>query len=235
MNLEKINQALKNNIILCTGTAPDRKEMLLATYKNDIKFFPFKKIFLSTTDPQNRDFLFGEQKPVFELFKSNGQQLDCLNCVITSIKNALNDPQVLDEDIILFKHESYFVKDMYLIRKAIGAIILNKYDMVIQTMSNCLAKLWYLNGCFFIRVSAARPVFKTLSIVEKLPREASFCELFLTNYVFNKINHPYTIECHFEGQDNRIGFYHIPTAPMQPWKVWKKEDYNNLFKDVQLE
>ena len=234
MNLKKVNDALKTKIVLCTGTAPNRRDMLLDTYKNDIKFFPFKKIFLSTTDPKNMNVLFEEQKPVYELFQSRGQQLDCLNCVITSIKNAINDPEVSDEDLILFKHESYFIKDMHLIRKAVGTIVVNNYDMVIQTMSNCLAKLWYLNGSFFIKVSAAKQIFKNLSIITQLPKDAAFCELYLTNYVFNKIKRPYTVECHFEGQDNRLGFYHIPTAPMEPWKVWDKTDYEDLFGDIHL-
>ena len=235
MGLALVSRVIRNRVILCTGTAPKRKEMLLDTYHNDIRFIPFKKIFLSTTDPGNADFLFDQEKPVCEIFPEYGtdsyitRQLNCLNCIVTSIRNAVNDPEVLDEDVILFKHESFFIKDMNLITRAIGAIVLYDYDLVIQSFH-----AWYHSGSFFLKVSSARPIFKDLSHVKELHLQN--CELYLKNYLFSQLKRIYTVNCHpFEGEDNRLGFYHIPRGPLHPWQVWGMEDYHTLFQDVPIQ
>lgn len=229
-----VQRVLRNRIILCTGTAPKRKDLLLDTYHNDSRFIPFKKIFLSTTDPDNANILFDQERPVCELFPEYGQdprtirQLNCLNCITSSIRNAVNDPEVLDEDVILFKHETFFIKDMALVTRAIGMIVLYDYDLVIQSFHD-----WYHTGVFFLKVSSARPIFKGSAHVKELPLQN--CELYLKHNLFNKLSRIYTVNCHpYEGEDNRLGFYHIPRTPLHAWEVWGMEDYHTLFKDVPL-
>ena len=230
MGLDKVNYFLNNKIVLCTGTGFHRKEMLLDTYKNDIRFLSFKKIFLATTDPDNMKILFGRQSPVSELFPDLGKQLNSINCVLLALKKAVNDPEINDDDILLFKHESYFIKDLDLIRKALGTIVLNGCDMVIQTFRD-----WYHNGSFFIKASAARPLFQNISLLKAFPPNAPTCELYLTNRIFNQLKRVYTVSCDpYEGQDNRLGFYHIPPKLLEPWMVWDKRNAKDLFKDVFL-
>ena len=238
MGMKQVNYALENKIILCTGTGFHRRQMLLDTYINDTKYFPFKKIFLSTNDPENLDLVFGNQTPTTHFFPHYGHQLDCLNCIMTSIRNAVNDPEVFDDDIILFKHESYFVNDLYLIRKALGTIVLNNYDMVVQFFRHYNLREWQLTGSFFIKVSAARPLFTDFTELTQFPHptgswEAS-CEYYLDNYVLNQLKRVYKVPCHYEGQDNRLGIYHIPKTHLVRWQIWDKEDYHDLFNDVCL-
>ena len=40
------------------------------------------------------DITFNGKKPVCQLIEDRGKQLDCLNCIFTTLKNAANDPEV---------------------------------------------------------------------------------------------------------------------------------------------
>ena len=233
--LEKVNYILKNKIILCTGTANHRKEMLLNTYKNDVNFFPFKKIFFSTCDPENMDVVFGTQVPVYEFIPDLDHHLNSLNCIITSIRNAVNDPEVLDDDIILFKHESRVANDLHLIRKVIGAIAINGYDMVAHDLLEWPTNLYH-TGAFFLKVAPARPLFKDHPLLEKYPFPGYFTELYLTRHVFNQLKLIYKVKCPYEAYDTRLGFYHSPGSPeyIPTGGIWDKTDYENLYNDVLL-
>lgn len=234
-NIEKVTNVLKNKLILCTGTGFHRKQRLLDTYQNDIKYMQFKKIFLSTCDEENIDIVFGEQQPITELFPHHGHQLDSLNCIISSIRNAVNDSEILDDDIILFKHESRIVNDLHLIQKVIGAFVINGYDMVAHDLLEWPTNLYH-TGAFFIKASSARPLFKDLSILTKYPYEGCFTELYLTKHVFNQLKLIYKVKCPYEVYDTRLGFYHNPGGPehIPAYGIWDKKDYENLYNDVLL-
>ena len=235
MNLEKIDHVLKNKLVLCTGPSLHRKELLNLTYQNDIRFFSFKKIFLSTNDPENINALPIKASPITELIPNQNHGLNCINCLITSIKNAVNDPELLDDDIILFKHESYFARDLNLIRKALGTIVLKHNDMVIQTFLTREGIATHHYGAFFIKVVSARPVFKNLSIVTSL-QDSVNSEHYATHRIFYKIKSIYSVysKTTTADGDGKLGFYHIPWHGLHPEALWQKEDYDDLFKDVIL-
>ena len=220
-----IDDTLRNKIILCTGSAFQQKEKLIDTYNNDIRFIPFKKVFFSTCDQNNLDISLGKKKPVCEYFLNQGKQLNCSNCVLTTIRNAVNDREVLDDDIILFKHESHFVKDPLLIKRALEMILLDDYEMVIQSFQE-----WLYTGNFFLRVSSARPIFSHLSAISKYPPNAPFNEGYLTNYIFNQVERIHRVNCSpHEAANSRLGFYHLPFEPVGQHHVWGMEDYHELF------
>ena len=59
-----------------------------------------------------------------------GHQLDCLNCILTSLKNVVADPEIDDDDIIVFKHETVFINDMNLVQ-----VQFKKFSMVLAWLS----------------------------------------------------------------------------------------------------
>ena len=229
-NLDKVNHAIQHRLILCTGTGWRRKDWVIATYRNDIRLLRFKKIFFATNDPDNRDLCFDQQKPVTQFFPHIVHQVDCINSILTCMQKAIQDPEILDDDIFLFKHESSFAKDLYLIQKTIGAIVLNGYDAVVQTIRG-----HYYSGIFFIKASAARIAFQGLSLLNQMPPDLPFCELYLTHRPFSKVRNVYRVPTHYIAQDDRLGFFKIATTDIPNGGVWDKSDYNQLFHDVHLD
>ena len=105
-----VDSFLKNKIILCTGPALGRYEMLKNSTEADMGLIPFKKIFVTTNEPSIKGIIFREKEPnSCYLIPNRGKHLDCLNCIISTMRSAVNDPDIQDDDIILFKHESVFL------------------------------------------------------------------------------------------------------------------------------
>ncbi len=226
-----------DRIILCTGPSFGRGDLLKSVTERDHEILPFKKIFLATNDPRNLGVEFHGKRPAVELLVQRGKQLDCLNCIIRSIRNVVNDPECLDDDIILFKHESVYISDMNLVRKAIGKI-LDGFD--------CVAKYWigfphtktpgrlndyYHPNSFFLRVGAARPIFKDHPVIPYFTEEYQFCEEYLTKYLFSRLSRIYRIDYHHSSwKDNELGFYHIPRYEDPPEWLWDKKNYDELYR-----
>lgn len=221
-----IDDVLQNHMILCTGPSLGRKEMLKENTEKDMHLIPFKKIFLSSNDPQNSDLLFAGEKPVWELLEERGKQLDCLNCIITTIKNVVNDPTCTDEDIILFKHESLYINDIHLFRKAVGKI-LSGHDMVVRYWD---PDGFYMTDAFLLKISAARELLKNLEEVTVLD-EYKFCEDYFTKVIVSALPKVYQINySHFTRKDTELGFFHIPVAGEENWEgYWDKENYDEIY------
>lgn len=224
----RIDFVLKNKIILCTGPSFNRKVELKAITENDMKFIPFKKIFLSTNDPRNADVVFEQMQPMVELLEPLEHLLDCMNCITTSIKNAVNDPSCQDDDIILFKHESVFIDDMYLVRGAIGKI-LEGYDAVTRWKGSDWCDV------FFIKVSSARELFANKQLISSLEGYIR-CEEFLTKTVFDVLPKLYRIFSNREVGNHygstELGLFHV--SPGYKYVDWDKKNYNDLYSDLPL-
>lgn len=223
-----VDYYLKNKIVLCTGPALNNYEILKRTTEADMALIPFKKIFLSTNDRKNRDITFHNQTPVTRVLLARGKQLDCINCIITSLKNAVKDPEVFDDDIILFKHETVYINDMNLIKKGITKL-LEGYNMI--------ARSWRVRNstrgtdAFLVRVSAIRKFIQHLGVVNNFTPEARFCEEYFTRYLTKKIRNVYDIPyCHSNGWFSELGFYHIPSAAESNRAPWNKKNYDKLFR-----
>jgi hypothetical protein len=225
-----IDYYLKNKIILCTGPSLNRYDLLKNSTEIDMNFMTFKKIFVTTNDPRIMNITFNGKKPDYsELIPDRGKQLDCLNCIVTTIKNAVNDPEVADDDIILFKHETVYINDMELIRKAMGKLLNEGYDMVDR-------KVGYIGGMyatdvFFVRVSAIKEIIKNFYPREGFPPEAWYCESYFTHYIVRDIPNIYSILYHHSnGGFTELGFYHIPSWEESHWPMWDRKNHDELFK-----
>lgn len=239
-NREKIDSAIRHNIILCTGPAYGRKQQLIDVTMHDMALIPFKKIFVITNDQTIVDVMFGQTKPVCLFFSARGKQLDCLNCIIHSLIQVARDPDCLDDDIMLFKHESVYINDMYLVSLALGKI-LEGHDMVAKYWvgKDCITSLhfndYYHTDSFFISVKAARLLVKNLQELPNFTQEYQFCEEYFTKYIANKLPSVYKIDYHHSSwKDNELGFYHIPRYEEDPNWYWDKKNYNDLFKTSSL-
>ena len=223
----QIDHALQNHIILCTGPSLGRRERLKENTELDLARIPFKKIFLTTNDSKNLDLTFGTKTPACHLIENRGHQLDCLNCIISTIKNVLKDPECSDQDIILFKHESLYINDMALVRQAVRKI-LEGHDMVVRHWA---PDSFYMTNAFYMKVGAAREVFKDLVEVSSFNEDFSFCEDYFTKYIVNSIPKVYKIDySHLTRKDNELGLYHIP--PQGEENVcgyWDKKNYDQLY------
>ncbi|MBS0648526.1 MAG: hypothetical protein JSS10_04785 [Verrucomicrobia bacterium] len=215
-------------MILCTGPSLERKQMLKENTERDLRLIPFKKIFLSSNDPQNSDLIFAGKKPIWELIDERGKQIDCLNCILTTIKNAVNDPTCKDDDIILFKHESLYINDMHLVRKAVEKI-LEGYDIVVRYWS---PDKFYMTDAFFIKVSSARKIFQNHPQLTTF-QEQQFCEEYFTSMIVSALPNVYSIPySHFTRKDTELGLFHIPVAGEENWEgYWDKKNYHTLFKE----
>lgn len=224
----ELEDILKNKIILCTGPSLGSYDILKKTTESDLGLIPFKKIFVSTNDPAIIGISFNGRSPVCEQIPLWGKQLDCLNCIISTIKNAVNDPEVLDDDIILFKHETVFLSDMGLVKKAISKLI-EGYDMV--------ARSWEVpksatrgTDAFFVKAGAIREIIKDYPLVSEFVHDGKFCEHYFTTYVVNKIPNVYDVSyCHSNGWFSEIGFYHFPSCAESQRSPWDKSNYHELF------
>ena len=233
-NLEKVNDAIQNKIILCTGPSPQDKELLIDTYRNDRKIFAFKRIFLSSVNPANRDIFFKERQSPVILLPDQGKQINCLNSIISTIQAAVNDPNSEDTDIILFKHETYFAKNLPLIQKAIGALVINGYDLVAQIALSYLQDT-FCSGNFFIKVSAARPIFKGLTPLVLPPGDKTNCEAYVTSRFFSKVKLVYKVGIRYESKEDHLGFFHLISRITYGEQRSGKQDVQGLFHDVNLE
>lgn len=221
-----VKKYLNHKVVLCTGPSLRRYEMLKNTVEEEMWLIPFKKIFIVTNDPQiENNITFNNVKPICKLIPERGHQLDCLNCIIDNLKQVISDPEILDDDIILFKHESVFINDMELIKKAISTL-LNGYDMVVRNRSWSGAA----TDVFFVKVSAIREIANNLSTVTEFPSFAPFCELYFTHYIVNHVRRVYSISYEHSGWGpNELGFYHRPrSGDILP--PWNKENRDKLFK-----
>jgi hypothetical protein len=231
-----IESALNNQIILCTGPSFGRAGLLKSNTEKDMELIPFKKIFLSTNDPNNLKITFKNKKPVGELIERKDKQLDCLNCIISSIKNAVNDSDSSPDDIIIFKHESVYISDMHLVKQAIGKI-LEGYDAVMKYWigfgnepPNQL-KDYYHSDSFYMKVSAAKPIFQDLPQVKWFTKDYQFCEEYLTKYIVSKLPKVYKIDYHHSSwKDNELGFYHMPRYEEDPNWFWDKKNYDEIYR-----
>lgn len=232
----KIDDVLQNKIILCTGPSFGRREMLKLNTERDMQLIPFKKIFLSTNDANNLDLIFRNQIPVSEFIEARNKQLDCLNCIISTINNVINDEECDDNDIIIFKHESVFVNDMNLVRQAIGKI-LDGYDMVVkywigfESIPSTSLKDYYHTDSFYLKVGAAREFLKNQPLVLHFTSDYQFCEEYFSKHIVSKLPSVYKIEYqHSSWKDNELGFYHIPGGYEDPNWHWDKKNYDEIYK-----
>ena len=224
-----IDFVLKNKVILCTGPARNNRDLLVRSTEADMTWIPFKKIFVVTNDPKNMDVTFKGQVPSCQLIADEGKQLDCLNCLIFSIKNAVNDPDVKDDDIILFKHESVYINDMDLIKKAIGKI-LGGYGMVVRLNE----VPWYQGArgsdVFFVKVSSIKEIINSISKVTALRNVGDCCEKYYTDFIVNSIKNVYNVPYkHSNGGFTELGFYHIYSPFTITDPSWDKKNRDQLF------
>lgn len=223
------NYYLKNKIILCTGPSLNRFDMLKKNTEADLSVIPFKKIFLTTNDPRNLAVDFLGIKPICAEIPDRGHQLDCLNCIISTLKNAVNDPEVEDDDIIIFKHESLFISDLNLIKKSISKI-LEGHDMV--------ARSWMVpnsrtrgTDVFYVKVSSIRELVKDFPYVESFTAQDTFCEQYFTSHFVYPLKNVYDVVFHHSNwKFGELGFYHIPRLSHDQLGYWDKSNYDELFK-----
>lgn len=215
-NSDAIDEILKNRMILCTGSAFKNRAQLIRTSEFDAKQIPFKKIYAAVDDPNNLDVTFKNAKSHISLIPNLGSQYDGINCIIGSIKNAVNDPESLDDDIIIFRHETLFIYDMDLVKRSIAKFT-EGYNVVARFFTNG-KQSFYVTGSFFLRVSAARPIFKDHPFVTQFDKEVgTFCEDYLTQHLVNKIPNQFIIHVsHPLHGESELGFYHYPSGYLIP-------------------
>jgi hypothetical protein len=236
MKNDSVASVLNNHILLCTGPSFGRASMLKSTTEQDMKVIPFKKIFLSTNDPNNLKITFNGKKPICELLVRKNKQLDCLNCIISSIKNAVNDPDCQSDDIIIFKHESVYINDMRLVKKAVGKTLegydgVFKYWIGFKDAHPPHLNDYYHSDSFYIKASAAKPIFENLPLVKWFTKDYQFCEEYLTKHIISKLPNPYKIDYHHSSwKDNELGFFHIGNCEEDPKWYWDKKNYNELYQ-----
>lgn len=234
--ISDIEAALSHRMILCTGPSFGRAAMLKNTTEKDLALIPFKKIFLSTNDPKNLLLTFSGKKPVTELLEQKDKQIDCLNCIISSIKKAVNDPDCQMDDIIVFKHESVYISDMHLVKQAVGKI-LEGFDGVFKFWIGFKNQQppgrlndYYHSDSFYIRVGAAKPIFENHSLVKWFTQDYQFCEEYLTKQIVNLLPKPFKIDYHHSSwKDNELGFYHMPRYEEDPNWFWDKKNYEIIY------
>lgn len=234
--IREIDKVVQNKIILCTGPSLGRREILKLNIERDMQLIPYKKIYLCTNDPKNLDLTFGDQIPICELIETRNKQLDCLNCIISTINSAINDKDCKDDDIIIFKHESVFINDMNLVRQAIGKI-LDGYDMVIkywigfESIPSTSLKDYFHTDSFYLKVGSARQFLKNHPLVLNFTSDYQFCEEYFTKHIVSKLPAVYKIEYqHSSWKDNELGFYHIPSRYEDPSWYWDKKNYDEIYK-----
>lgn len=216
-------------MILCTGPALGRYDMLKKSTEADLSIVPFKKIYVTTNEPQVKGISFcGKNPDLCHLIPNRGKHVDCINCIISTMRHAVNDPEVLDDDIILFKHESVFINDTGLVKKAINKIVNEGYNMVIRNMAE-----WHgtaATDAFFIKVSAIREIVKDFSDVTELLPHAWFCELYFHHMIVNRISNIFGIYYnHSNGDFTELGFYHYPSQPESSRHYWDRKNRDKLF------
>lgn len=224
----RVDALLQNKMILCTGPSFGRYELLRQVVEADGGIIPFKKVFVATNDPRIVDITFKNSKSHCMLIANQSTQLDCTNCIIETLKAAANDPDVLDDDIIIFKHETVFVNDLHLIKQALCKLV-EGHDMV--------ARSWQVprsrtkgTDAFFIKVSAVRKLLNSLNAITAFTPDGTFCEEYITTYIFSQVDLSYDVPFyHSNGWHTELGFYHIPSEAQATNCPWNKGNYDSLF------
>lgn len=221
-----VDYYLNNKIILCVGPALGRYKMLKKTTEFDLKQIPFKKIFITTNDPKIVGITFKQGTIIPSqcyLIPNRGKQVDCTNCIISTLRHAVNDPDILDDDIILFKHESLYINDMNLLNKAINKIVNEGYDMVNRMRGDASC-----TDAFYLKVSAVRKIVANFPDITELTRDLWCCEVYFHQCIVKYIQKIYTIFYdHNNGGPTELGFYHYPSG----WDpFWDRKNYRDLYK-----
>ena len=239
---KKLNYFLKNKIILCTGPSFGRYQMLKETVESELHLIPYKKIFLATNDPTIPGIRFLHQKPVCQLIENRDHHTDCYACIVKTLTDAANDPDIEEDDIIIFHHESLFINDIGLIKRAINKFLTSGCHMVCRDFQECTT-----TDVFMIKVSAVRKLLKDSPEFSDLSHNVSWCELLFTHRATKKIPNVFSIslthtpliptDCSY-WKETALGFYHrIPSymnplsetdCKRMPW--WDKRDYDQLFE-----
>ncbi len=224
---QAINEALKSKVILCTGPALRNKQMLLETFEKDSRAIQFKKAFVTTNDPKILGIAFPGCPTSSYLIEEKGHQLDCLNCMLSTLHDVVEDPECLDDDIVLFKHETVIIDDMYLVRKAIGKM-LDGFDMVGRYWS---PDHFYMTDAFFLRVGTLRQIAIDGPFVTSFNNEYRFCEEYLTKRLFNQIPRIYKVGYyHSTKKAGELGLYHVARVENSGYQYWGKSNYLSLFR-----
>ncbi len=231
-----VDYYLNNKIILCVGPALGRYKMLKKTTEKDLKLIPFKKIFITTNEPKIVGITFNKGKFIPSqcyLIPNRGKQVDCTNCIISTLRHAVNDPDVLDDDIILFKHESLYINDMELINQAVNKIVNEGFNMVtrdrlsIPEVRSPTSPGATCTDAFFIKVSAIRKIIENYPDITELPPNW-WCELYISENIIKYVPGIYRLfYYHNNGGPTELGLYHYPTT----WDpFWDRKNYRDLYK-----
>ncbi|MCH9626746.1 MAG: hypothetical protein S4CHLAM2_03740 [Chlamydiales bacterium] len=236
----KVEALLKERMILCTGPSLNQYVDLKAVTENDLKLIPFKKIFLSTNDPNNLQLDVNGNRPTANLIPCQGHQLDCTNSIFDSLYRAAHDPACEPDDIILYKHESSFINDLYLVKQAVKKIS-EGHEAVIRYIPFPDGDLAMTNG-FFIKVGAVRKAFShpslNLPLIHSFPHSSPYTEPYLTHTLIEQLDSVYRIKvsntseaypwAHFG--HNELGLFHSSRHGNSYPYEWKKESYYELYK-----
>jgi hypothetical protein len=224
-----VDRYLKSKIILCTGPSLNRYDMLKKTTETDLELIPFKKIFLTTNEPTAMDITFKGRKPDWcEFIQEQEKQIACTNCIISTLRRAVNDPEVQDDDIILFKHESVIINDFDLIKKAINKMVNGNYNAVVRSMGEHGG----ISGtdAFFVKVSAIRNIVKDLPNATHLPHYAWFCEAYVWHHIMSQVKNKYGLFYHHSnGGFTEMGFFHHPSYAEASRPYWNRQNRDMLF------
>jgi hypothetical protein len=153
------------------------------------------------------------------------------------------DPEVLDDDIILFKHESVFLNDIGLFKRAINKMI-SGYDAIFREVIGVTG-----SDIFIVKVGALKNWVLDFPIGMTMPFAERLCEGFVKNYIEKNIKNPFVIqvskslhsnflEDYSHWKDTAYGFYHRCPRYLRPLtkedchkkKWWDKKNYSFLFE-----
>lgn len=226
---EAVDDKIKNHMILCTGPSIRRRSQLKTITERDSQLIPFKKVFMTVNDPDIIGITLDNLNFDFHYIEEVGHHIDCMNCLITTMKRAIADPDCCDDDIIIFKHESVFISDMHLLRKAIGKLV-EGYDMVAKFRG----VQFFESDVFLITLSAAKEVFKDFEMLNRFPPDIPpYCESYLTTRIVPKVPSVYTVPSNYIARkDLELGFYHVPPIWDHVYMdFWDKSNCFDLYRD----
>lgn len=228
---EKIDEAIRQKIILCTGPSFGNRELLIRMTERDMGRIPYKKIFLTTADVRNLDVEFCGKKPVCELIIQREKYVDCLNCYISTLRNAANDPECADDDIVIFKHESVVLNDWNLFRKAIGKIVQGKNLVIRHFEGRDLCAPVHVPDPCIITVAALREAFRKEEHPYFSEQDMQGPEFYLTYRILFEVPNKHLIPFfHCFHKDTQLGFYHVPSVEFTEFGYWDKKDYYEIYK-----